>query len=537
MHFGLCKFCIPITFNVLGSTSNDGSDDRYGFIKELLSRGHQVTIFTSLAKGTRNNPKDERYILGEEKDIPKDLRFLKQLGYMPGELPTGKNKVDVLIAEAGVGNFTFQNNYASEDLPEEERNLIRRFVQIIDAHKGPVFYMHNDPSLPFYFRQLAGRKYPWGHKKNGYTNPIKENRGSKWVRDSGWGTYSEIFDNKTSIILTRCLPDKFEYMIDNYNVDRAGYKEYQKELKFEYVPPAYSYELCNDLEFEKGIKYPLFYSGGDRRRRIAFRRFYEEIGVPTYVSGKWKPEAMNTFEGIDFMGWLEDRQALLKTINRAGCVVQIQPKDASRMGWWTARTMEVAACKSMPFIDGSIASAQDLLFDDWFVLKSKDEARKKISAFLKLTYRDRIKIVETQLAYSKTYFTWKRYTDVFISLCQKYVKGIKVTNKPREEYKNYLNLWLKEDGDLFPKNYEEVYKNFTKESLDKIPNIHTGFDLAKGKDKTVYAESTKGDFPDGNPWLKMMNDSIKSQDGENHENGIAGKIEEILRKRGGSEKS
>lgn len=508
MHIGLLKFCIPLTFNVLGSTSNDGSDDRYGFIKELLKRGHKVTIFTPLTKGTRNNPKDERMLLETDEElIPKNLRFLKQIGYMPGELPIGENKVDILVCEAGVGNFLYRNNYA-KDLDGVDASLIRRFMHVIDAHKGPVFYMHNDPSLPFYFRQLAGRKYPWNHKNNGYTNPIKENRGNKWVRDSGWGTYSEIFDNKKSVILTRCVPDKFEFMIDNYNVDRAGYKEYQKELSFEYVPPAYSYELCDDLHFEKGIKYPLFYSGGDRRRRIAFRKFYEEMGVPTYVSGKWKEEAMQTFDGINFMGWLEDREALLKTVNRAGCVVQIQPKDASKMGWWTARTMEVAACKSMPFIDGSIVSGKNMVFDDWFVLKSKDEAQKKIAAFLRSSYKDRIRIIETQLAYCQTYFTWKKFTDVFITLCQKYLPEREVEHKVRKEYKDLLQVYLDKDIDW------SFYNKFKDDELGKIPKIIMGFDEATEKDRSmlITIESTKSDK--SNPFYEIINNATEIKDKE-----------------------
>lgn len=544
MRIGLLKFCIPLTFDVLGSTSNDGSDDRYGFIKELLNRGHEVTIFTPLARGTRLNPKDERYILKDENEIPKNLRFLKQIGYMPGELPTGENKVDVLLAECGVGNFMYRNNYAV-NLEGDEASLIRRFMHVIDAHKGPVFYMHNDPSLPFYFRQLGGRKYEWGHKKNGYTNPIKENRGNKWVRDSGWGKYSEIFDNKTSVVLTRCIPEKFEYMIDNFNVDRAGYKEFSDHLHFEYMPPAYSYELCDDLYFEKGIDYPLFYSGGDRRRRIAFRKFYEEMGIPTFVSGKWKEPAMETFDGINFMGWLEDRQALLKTLNRAGCVVQIQPKDASRMGWWTARTMEVAACKSMPFIDGSIVSGKDLVFDDWFVLNSKEEARNKIAAFLRSSYRDRMNIIETQLAYSKTYFTWKRFTDVFISICQKYMKGREVMHKDRKEYKDHLDVWFK---DPMIENYSHV--KIPKDDLNKIPNIKLGFDLAKGKDKTIEIIHSTGSADHVNPFYKLMNEAAENQNkvvseelsiaddnATGHTNSIASEIEEILRQRSTSERS
>ncbi len=365
------------------------------------------------------------------------------MGYAPKGLPVGDLKVDVLIADAGVGSMNFPDNW-SDDPMVPEGSLIRRFMHVLDAHQGLVIYMHNDPSLPFYFRQLAGRRYGWGHKQNGYTNPIAANRGEKWVRDSGWGNFSEVFDNKKSVVLTRALPKHFEYMIDNFDTDRAGYREYSPFLNFEYVPPAYDYSLCN-YEYSK-IDLPLFYSGGDRRRRIAFRRFYEEMGVPTYVSGKWDEDTMESFDGINFMGWLEDRKALLDTINKAGCVVQIQPKDAARLGWWTARTMEVPACKSMCFIDGSIQQASDLVFDKWFVLKDKEDARRKIKTFLNLRMKDRIKIIELQNSYCKTLFTWKRFADVFMSICKKYMDDpMVVTRTVRKEYKNSLDILLKDN--------------------------------------------------------------------------------------------
>lgn len=441
MKIGLIKFCSTVSLDVLNSTSNDGSDDRFGFLRELINRGHEITIFSPMIKGTRNNPKEERWITGDDiESIPKELHFIKQIGYAPGELPIGKFKVDVLLADAGVGSMAFPNNY-HEEPGSPEGSLIRRFVHVLNAHKGPVFYLHNDPSLPFYFRQLAGRKYPWGHKNNGYTNPIKENRGEKWVRDSGWADHDEIFKDKTSIVLTRCLPSKFEYMIDNFNVDRAGYKEFSNLLNFEYVPPAYAYDLAKEYNHVENIEYPLFYSGGDRRRRISFRKFYEEMGVPTFVSGKWAEEAMVTFDGINFMGWLENRRALLDGLNKSGAVVQIQPKDAAHMGWWTARTMEAAACRTMGFIDGSITSASDLVFDKWFVLNNKTEARHKLYAFLSMPLKDRIKLIDTQLSYCKTMFTWQRFTDVFMSICNKYIDR-KVVNEVRDSYRDSITSLL-----------------------------------------------------------------------------------------------
>ena len=462
MHFGLIKFCIPIDFEVLGSTTNSGVDDRYGLFKELIARGHQVTIFTPLVKGTRNNPKEERWLTGEESDVPENMKWIRNMGYAPGELPLGENRVDVLIAEAGVGNVMFRNNYYPD--PESpEASLIRRFMHVIDAHKGPVIYMHCDPSLPFYFRQLAGRKYPWGHKRNGYTNPTEANRGEKWVRDSAWGTHDELFSEKTSIMLTRAVPEQTEFMIDNYSVDRAGYNEFKDKISFEYVPPAYAYDLCSDYQ-PNAIEYPLFYSGGDRRRRIAFRKYYEEMGVPTYVSGKWQEEAMETFDDINFMGWLEDRKSLLDTLNKAGCVVQIQPKDAAKMGWWTARTMEVPSCKSMCFIDGNIAAAEDLVFDKWFVLKNKEDAIKKIRTFLGLTMRERIQIIELQHSYCKTLFTWKRFADVFMSICLKYLGKSVVTRTLRKEYKDHLGVLLQEGtfNIVYPELPEYVHKEVVK---------------------------------------------------------------------------
>jgi hypothetical protein len=439
MKLGLLKFCIPIDFSVLDSVSNSGVDDRYGFIKELVDRGHQVTVFSPLVRGTKNNPREARWIEDyDENDLPEHIRWIKKIKYCPRELPVGKNKMDVLIAEAGVGNIEFINIYRDEEDDRCEHSLIRRFMHVINAHKGPVFYLHNDPSLPFYFRQLAGRKYPWGHKKNGYTNPIEANRGEGWVRDSGWGTFDETFKDKTSIVLTRALPESFEFMLDTFNADRCGYKEFSNNLKFEYTPPAYDYSFCKEFKFQSDVKYPLFYSGGDRRRRISFRKFYEDMDIPTYVSGKWEEEVMSNYDGISFLGWIENRYELLKLMNQSGAVIQIQPKDASHMGWWTARPMEAPACYSMAFMDGLIKNASDMVFDSWFVLKGKYDGMNKIRTYLSMSNTDRFKIIESQRAYCQTNFTWKRFTDNFILLCNKYLSEHKVKFDKKLPYDNML---------------------------------------------------------------------------------------------------
>lgn len=497
LKFGLLKFCIPIDLDALGSVSNGGTDDRYGLIKELINRGHDVTVFSALTRGTKNNPREERWML-EEKDIeniPEHVRFIKKMKYHPVELPVGENSVDILIVESGVGNTTFTNNhYPDKDSPES--GLIRRFSHVINAHKGPVMYMHNDPSLPFYFRQMAGRKYPWGHKKNGYTNPIPANRGEKWVRDSAWGTFDEMFKDKKSIIITRCLPSQFEFMIDTYDMDRCGYKEFKDQLKFEYIPPAYPYELCEGYKYQKNIEYPLFYSGGDRRRRRSFRRYYEDMGVPTFVSGKWKEQAMEAFDGINFLGWLDTRRDLLQQLNKSGCVIQIQPKDASKMGWWTARPMEVPACKSMIFIDGMITNAEDHVFDKWFVVKSKEDAIKKVHSFLNISLKDRISIIETQLAYCRNYFTWKRFADEFLNVCFEYLgkdDRIKIQQnndlkKFIEEQKNdkdIINLILDPSGDveeIFPYIKKEVIKE--DEKIQKV--VEENNQEKSGKENVVH---------------------------------------------------
>ena len=64
MKMGLIKLCIPIDIDVLGSISNSGVDDRYGFLRELVNRGHDITIFTPLVKGSKNSPKEERWLTG-----------------------------------------------------------------------------------------------------------------------------------------------------------------------------------------------------------------------------------------------------------------------------------------------------------------------------------------------------------------------------------------------------------------------------------------------------------------------------------------
>lgn len=501
MKIGLIKFCIPLDVEFYGNTSNSGTDDRYGFLKELVRRGHEVTIFTPLAKGTKNNPREERWITGEDENVPGKIKFLMKMGYAPGRLPVGDLKQDVIICEAGVGNMQFPNHYYP-DQESPEASLIRRFVHVLNAHKGLVVYMHNDPSLPFYFRQIAGRSYPWGHKKNGYTNPVEANRREKWVRNSAWGTYDEIFSGKKSVVLTRCLPEQFDFMFENYSSDRAGYCDYKKELSFEYIQPAYAYDLCEGLKHRPAATYPLFYSGGDRRRRIAFRKNYEDMGVPTYVSGGWKEEAMAAFDGINFLGWLENREALLSHINKAGAVIQIQPKDASRMGWWTARPFEVVACRSMPFIDGSITRGSELVFDPYFVVKSKDDAREKLRAFLSMPFLDRVGLIETQLAYCRTMFNWQKFTDSFIAICNKHMdKSGDNARVPRMPYLDLTSGLSRRVGEIASSNktsLDTVAYDYKRAETTSVEQDKSSPEKPEDSKKPVAREAEKtfeGDIP------------------------------------------
>lgn len=466
MKIGLVKFCIPIDLLVGDSVSNSGVEDRYGFIRELLRRGHEIHIFTPLVRGTESSPREERFIQDyEEKDIPEHVRWLKKIHYHPRDLPVGKLKMDVLVAEAGVGNAVFGNKHAETGEENPESTLIRRFVHVVDAHRGPVFYLQNDPTLPFYFRQLAGRKYPWGDPKNGYTNPTDENRREGWVRDSAWATHDEIFKGKRSIILTRTPPDHMEFMIEKYDSDRSGYKEYRKLLHFEYCPPAYEYSNGDAFSFQREFKYPLFYSGGDRHRRHAFRRYYEDMGVPTYVSGKWKDDVKATFEGINWLGWINTRTDFYSQLNLAGCVIQILPRTIGRLGFWTARPMEVPAMKSMCFMDGEIRNASDMVFDDWFVVKNKQEAQRKIAAYLSMPNIDRRRIVETQLAYCRNLFTWERFVNVFTALANKHAKQ-ELRTVPRPVVAS-MSYGVNHVGENSPEWLAST-------ALEQVPEIGTG---------------------------------------------------------------
>jgi len=392
---GWLKLNLAMELDYFNSTTNGNSDDRIGMIKALVKRGYDITIYSAVHR------RDEGLFNGDFEGR-KYLSFLKNVKYKPNKYP----KSDILIVEPGPDNMTYSYPY------DKSKPFMRWIFECIDKHIGPVIWLHGDPILPIPFRQMAFAKYPWGHKNNGYTNLSM--RGEKWVVNSGWSTYDEMFSKKKHYVLLR--PKKIDLAVDMYNGSRAGYKDLAEHFEFRHMPVGYEYSFFKDYLVMINPNNFLIYTGGDRSRRKSFREYYNGTGYSTKVTGKWGDDVKESFSGIEFIGWLRNRREIQNFINNSKVCVQIASTKGSLTGCVTARLFEVAAGRCISLIDGSIYRAKDFVPDKWFVVNGKDRALKKYRKISRMSYKDRKKLIYEELNFMRENYTWERSIESIVKV-------------------------------------------------------------------------------------------------------------------------
>jgi len=402
MNIAWIKVSLPIEIDYRLADTNTGVDDRAGFMEAFANRGHRITIYTGI------KPHDETLFSNKKEEIKKRpwMYWVKNIRYKPTKFP---KKDDVLIVECGADTTNFGCKHTKQ-------TCIRRFAELVDSFEGPVFYLHRDPTMPFQFKQFTLKRYPWGHKMNGYSNPIpgKTTKIKNWAMWSQWGTFDELFKNKTTVLVApvtkpELLPELFN--VGEGYAGRTGYGDLQEHINFETCSPAYDSKLFEYRQFKtRGLKglsdEKVLYTGGDRGRRASFRRLCSGVEQGVLATGLWKDEKFNdSLDNVELTGWLDTRREVQELINRSLCTIQVTTTKGEKLGWVTAKTFEAAYGRSFLLMDKNIDQGNRFVIDDYFLVKDAREVSEKVKGLLTLSKSERRDFHDVQIEHMKV-FDW-----------------------------------------------------------------------------------------------------------------------------------
>lgn len=416
MRLGWIKVTLSMELDYRASTTNTGCDDRAGFMKAFHEQGHEQTIYTGI------KPHDEVLFSNKKEELKQRpwMYWVKNIKYKPTKFP---KKEDVLIVECGADTTNFGCKYT-------KKSGIRRFAELVDSFEGPVFYLHRDPTQPFQFKQFVFKKYPWGHKMNGYSNPIDgETKGYKnWAMYSQWGTFEELFFNKKAIVVApvtkpELLPELFN-IGKGYN-GRTGYGDLQEFINYEKCSPAYDPDLFKYRKFKTRAsqhlnKQKVLYTGGDRSRRASFRRLCSGVKQGVLVTGDWKDEKFNnSLDNVTMTGWLKSRKEVQELINRSLCTIQVTTTKGQQLGWVTAKTFEAVYGRSFLLMDKEIDQGNRFTAGDYFLVQNAADVTRKVKELSQLSLKERRDFHDAQIENISKY-TWSRVAEEMGVLFERY---------------------------------------------------------------------------------------------------------------------
>ena len=410
MKIAYCRFNLPIELDYATATGTC-AEVRVGLLKELIRRGHQVTIYSEVKQ------EDERLFSGSKSSLAEflvddhqyPLDWAQKINYSPLGFPIDQ---DVLIVENGPTNFMYQNRYFN--IPH-----IRRCLEVINAHKGLVLYYIVDPDLALLVGKIAFCEHPWGHPLNGFTNP-DERKKPLWEVRSGWGTHDGLFANKRIVCLVNCTDIK-TYIGKIEPVDRIGLGRL-RDISFEFMPVAYDTDLVGGLTFQCDPQMFHVYCGHERGRRKKLETFYAGSGLGADVFGGWsdglfKKRLMK--KDIRFHGNIKYGVCEVPKIYNNSCVsTLIGDPLHEESGWLTSRMFEVIYSKCIELVDVAMKGVASILGDE-FVVRSADECRDKLLKIRDMSAEERHSMNERQLK-SLSNLTWENAVDHLQKIIEKY---------------------------------------------------------------------------------------------------------------------
>lgn len=396
MNIGYVRMCGSIQLDYTSGTAT-GLEDRICLIKSLTKLGHKVIIYSPMAK-EESNLYSIRIFHGH-------LSFMNKVRYYP-ETFEGLNDCGLLIIEVGTTNMM----YSTRGKPH-----IRRMLEVLNEFSGLVIWNQTDVLLPIPFWQMANAKYPWGNKKNGYTNPKYKRKG--WTIDSGWGTHDEIFGKgKRNIVVGKSKDfDLFSHIMSRGG--RCRYGEFPT-LEYDYYP-SFIDQTLRSKRFTEVCKHPkrdLVYCGWQKRRKSSFDEFVGKYKYPERVAvyGKWPEKTANQYPNIKWGGFLPHFHQIDKRIHDSLCSIQIGEKITSELKWMTLRPYETITDRSIVLCDESLR----IKGDPFIYVKNGKEVNKVVRKLRRMTFKERNKLNEEMMEGIKDRFmenAGKRMIEIYKS--------------------------------------------------------------------------------------------------------------------------
>lgn len=439
---------IELDFNIAKSGF---SQERCPIIRNLMKRGHNITLYTPISKKEEKNI--ESIKAGNISELW-DNSHISDISYEPTGLPD--INCDILIVESGALNFGFFDKF--NDTPQ-----IRRMSNIIDAHKGLVILLQNDPDLPFPFYKLAGCERDWNHEENPYrlgSGTIKECTN---LEDYGWATYDEIFKDKKWIVLTKSANE--ELVWEAFDTSRARFKSFDNELTLKFLPTPQTSEFVNKFEVCEKPEYDIFCPGYPRNREKSFEslflqfvKYYNLVSCGLWGRAKnfdYKTDCIEL--GMKCLGFIDNYLDMYKAINNSNTVIHLGVGKTRKLGWITGRYIEGIFCKSIAFYDDNMIGYDNYI--DYRFGVNKENAYEKYKWISKLTHDQRRKLWAYQYDLVKTYTIAN-----FVDNLEKIWIETGIDNKVDEEkIKKYSHIYNEE---LVDHNIE-----YTQDEIDGIFNL------------------------------------------------------------------
>ncbi len=374
---------------------------RFMMLRELIRRGHEVTIFTpipmksevlmhKIKSGTFKQPSDGL-----------DYEWIKKLKYEPKGFPD--KSYQVLYVENGTASWMYHDRYW-------DGAQIRRCVEVIDAFRGLVIFDHVDPDLPFPLYKMSGMpKYDFDHSKNPYRKGRNGLKGITDLEDYSWGTNKELFENKKLLLWVHT--SDIQRAIDMHaGGGRCRYKQLvdEKLLKVASFPSCcYNYGL--NTEFNHNPEFDVMYTGYPRGREKMFEENFSDMpdNLKMAVTGPWerrgRKDKTTLNSNVTNLGYLAGFINMTHMVhNRSKSVLCLCVSRTKTLNWVTYRHLEVVFSKSIGFYDKRYSSMDKYLGPE-FALGDKADVMKKYLWVKQMTSEERYKVWKYQYDMCKRY--------------------------------------------------------------------------------------------------------------------------------------
>ena len=423
----------------VNSDSPSCCEMRFGFWRQLIKRGHEITLFTPAIKASQKIQEqqlDETYE-PPNPDIHLDNTFIKHLNFEPAGFPD--SSYDVMFVETAANNWIYP-------CPATNRKQLRRIAEVIASFKGTVVIWQTDPDLPFPYWKMAMADKNWYAKDNPYRT-IGNPRLADYpdLEDYGWSTYDEIFSDKKHIVLT--FSSRPDIVSEQYSGSRDKYTYFTEKglIKIYGHRTPYLQDPIENVPWNDDPEFDLIYTGYPRQRESKFDDLFNIVNkkISRCVTGKrWQtnhPYPLN--KRVEVLGFIKEFARLPYVINRAKMSLCLATPKSRRFYWTTCRTIEAIYSKAIVLYDGTFLSNDDLLGRK-FAISTKLEANDKMLKIASMSSNDRHKVWEEQFESVKDQ-NWSDYTDKIEKILAD--NGVQVYDEEEQDQPYQIldcNLWV-----------------------------------------------------------------------------------------------